>query len=70
MMWELAVSCEKYDKEVSYVVFQKVWSSTEEIGYGEWNQTEERENREVIVYSKYIVKELWYYKIWAKTWRR
>jgi hypothetical protein len=70
MMWELAVSYEKYDKEVSYVVFQKVWSSTEEIGYGEWNQTEERENREVIVYSKYMVKELWYYKIWAKTWRR
>jgi hypothetical protein len=50
MMWELAVNCKTYDKEVSYVMYQKVWSSTEEIGYGEGNQTEERENRVVIVY--------------------
>jgi hypothetical protein len=57
MMWELEVNYKTYDKEVSYVVYQKVWSSTEEIGYGEGNQTEERENRVVIVYSKYMVKE-------------
>jgi hypothetical protein len=47
----------KHDKGVSYVVYPKVWSSTEKLGYGEGNQTEKRENREVIVFSKYMVKE-------------
>jgi hypothetical protein len=39
------------------VVYQKVGSSTGEIGSGEGNQIEERENREVMVISKYMVKE-------------
>jgi hypothetical protein len=37
-------------------VYQKVGSSTEEIGSGEGNQTQERENREVMEISKYVAK--------------